>query len=157
MIPEVATAASIVSTFKNLKELTTALRDQVPPEVRERVQDLTELLMEAQVATFNAQQEIFRLTQRCRDLEEELRRVEDWETTKSRYVLKQIGGTVVVYVQKPAVDSPEVPHWLCANCFEDRKKSYLQAGLASGLRRAWKCGRCDQTLALGLAYEPGKL
>ncbi len=145
---EIATFAAVITTLKNLKDLTASLGDQVPPQVREQVLALSDKLLEMQAAALDAQQREIHLTNRCRQLEDELSRVNDWEAERARYTLVQVSKLASVYVQKLDVDTPHAPHWLCANCFEDRQKSYLQPGEQRSDRRTWKCQRCHATLVI---------
>ena len=63
------------------------------------------------------------------------------ETT--RYVLRSVDGGVVRQ-QKANHASGAPPHWLCANWFEEQKKSYLQKDpwIVDG-GHLWACPRCS--------------
>jgi hypothetical protein len=41
--------------------------------------------------------------------------------------LKSVGTGATVYVLKPDERGTEPPHWLCPNCFVQRKKSFFQS------------------------------
>jgi hypothetical protein len=60
------------------------------------------------------------------DLKAQIRKFSGWETEKQRYELKQVGRGISAYMLKPDVRGTESPHWLCATCFENGKKSHLQ-------------------------------
>ncbi len=60
-------------------------------------------------------------------LKAQLSSVNDWENEKSRYVLMSpwSGSPVSVYHLLEANSKGENPHWLCPNCFHQKKKSVL--------------------------------
>ena len=138
---DIGSFAAAVGIVKTLKDLTASLGDDVPRELREQILALGDKVMEMQTAALEA-------LQRETQLQEELRRVKDWETEKARYIPQNIDQKIV-YAQKPEARTHEdVPHWLCARCFEDRKKSYLQGtGPLAGGRRNWTCWRCKAQLS----------
>lgn len=153
-----ATIATIIGTVKTLADLrilTKKLGERVPAEVREQISALYEQVSDLQGAALAAQQREIDLTARCREVEAELGRVNDWETEKERYTLQLIGGTAPVYVQKLDVDAPAAPHWLCANCFEDRRKSHLQLAKKLVEMRNWRCARCEAFVLLDWQFTPG--
>ena len=156
----VTTTIALAKALKDLNDLRKCLPKRVPPEVRDRVSELCEQIVNVQVATVAARERESELTERCHELQEELRRVNDWETQKDRYTLRKIDGLAFVFVPEPApprIDESEARHWLCARCFEDRKKSHLQA---TGERvnyhlQRWKCPRCDAAVVVGWRTQPG--
>ena len=152
---EIASFAAAIAIVKNLKDLTTSLGDQVPEDVREQVMALSDRVMDMQTAALDAQKRETELTEQCRQLQAELGRMNDWETERARYTLQQIDGLAFVFA--PERTGGEAPHWLCANCFEDRTKSYLQAhaGLAAYDRRNWECRRCRGIVVVNNGTTPG--
>ena len=80
----------------------------------------------------------------------------DWEATKTRYTLRLLDGNVSVYVQTADINARGATHWLCANCFEDRRKSHLQPHeVTKGRLRLWRCSRCKTEATMRLAVSPG--
>ena len=76
------------------------------------------------------------------DLEKKLVEQEGWDKERARYQLEKIGGSCgFVYALKKSEPPVEPTHWLCSNCYEDKKKSILQFAPKSGLNR-WACPRC---------------
>lgn len=60
------------------------------------------------------------------DIEKELLDLKEWNVEKSRYELKKLETGVFVYSPKQNIASSVPDHWLCANCYNDNKKSILQ-------------------------------
>lgn len=135
--------ATAIAILKNLNDLMASAGESVPREVLDQVRALqTELLA--------AQQREIDLTERCRKLEDELSRVDDWETVKTLYVPYRMSGGATVYALKPEHQGDdEAPQLLCANCFQDRRMSHLQPQEPTALNRTpWKCPRCEATLVI---------
>lgn len=65
------------------------------------------------------------LANRNRELEVELARLGDWENDKQRYSLVNPWEGAAVYALKQSHSNSEAPHWLCANCYQARKKTFL--------------------------------
>lgn len=87
---------------------------------------LQEHILGAQQALAAAQETQATLTQRIRDLEQEIVHLKDWECEKQRYQLQAIDVGVFAYMPKPGMENGEPPHWLCANCFNRGQKAFLQ-------------------------------
>ena len=134
--------ATAIAILKNLNDLMASAGESVPREVLDQVRALqTELLA--------AQQREIDLTERYRKLEDELSRVDDWEAVKTRYVPYRVFGGATVYALKPEHQGDEPPQFLCANCFQNRRLSYLQPQEPTALNRTpWKCPRCGATLVI---------
>ena len=147
-------AAKALTELNNLAK---TLGNRVPAPVREQISALYDRVSALQNAVLEKQQQAAELAERCRQLEDDLKSVNDWETERKRYTLKQIGELACAYVQEPDGDTPHTPHWLCANCFEDRKKAYLQPGDRSKREyRTWKCQRCNATFVISWSASPSK-
>ena len=155
---EIATVATFLGALKNLKDLTASLSDTVPQQVRDQVLDLADRFSDVQVGLLESHQREAELVDRCRALKEELDRAKDWETQRARYLLKTLNSGAAVYVQKPDVEVPEDPHWLCANCFENREKSIVQPqrGILQQGQQEWKCPRCRATFGVPWGAAPSK-
>jgi hypothetical protein len=93
-------------------------------------------------------------------LKQEVVRLKDWSGEKKRYDLTPIGERAVVYAEKPDVEEPKAPHWLCQQCFDDTHKSALQfrdvvapmGGL--GMMAVWTCNRCKAEIRTGRHTTP---
>ena len=60
------------------------------------------------------------------ELEKQIVGMKNWEAEKQRYALQPIfENTAAVYALKESMSNGEAPHWLCPNCFESGKKSFL--------------------------------
>jgi hypothetical protein len=85
-------------------------------------------IIELQKELLSAQAAQSDMTQRIRDLQEELASFETWDAEKEKYQLKQLvpSGPSFAYVLKPQAASGEPFHCICATCYQKRIKSVLQ-------------------------------
>ena len=68
----------------------------------------------------------------------------DRDAWKDDYELSDIGLEVPVYTPASWSESADSPHWLCAHCFANDKKSYLRPAPGEhiiGRPRYWSCSR----------------
>jgi len=124
MLPEITAG---ISGLKNARDLIKSLGSAKTDAAVAQVQiDLQNVILDAQQALFAANEAQSTLTQRVHDLEQELMSLKDWNAEADRYELTQIEGALSAYVLKKGMEGRQEPHWLCANCFQDKHKSFLQ-------------------------------
>jgi hypothetical protein len=84
-----------------------------------------------------------------RELEEELRRFEDWDTEKQRYKLEDVGQGCMAYVLKPGVENGEPAHSICAVCYQEGRKSILVPfHISVGRGDALQCHVCGSEMVI---------
>ena len=95
-----------------------------------------------QVATL--QQSVSALMQENEELKREATRKKDWEAESKRYMLYKAAEGLVVYALKESMSNGEPPHYLCANCFSDGKKTvlYISNVPGSSMKEAICCKTC---------------
>lgn len=104
--------------------------------------ELMGLLLEAQEAQAALIAEKHNLAERVRELEA-------WDGEKQRYELVNLAAGVVAFALKPEAKGAELDHQLCANCFEQGHKRYLQFETRNpGRTRVAVCHGCDATLVV---------
>ena len=73
-------------------------------------------------------------------LKDENKKFKNWEREAERYTLVEVIAGVTAFTPKPGMENGEAAHYLCANCFARREKSFLaQKPLVYG---ALHCGIC---------------
>jgi len=128
-------AVDITKTFINIKSV--ADFETMASELRKRI-------AAAQVATLEAQSEQSTMIQRINNLEKEITRLEAWSAEKQRYQLTKLGNYGVhAYALKKSMSNSEPPHYICTNCYEDRRKSILQPQKRNGGRFMLLCPKCE--------------
>lgn len=152
---ELVAIGGAIAAVKNLADLIGKLGEGVSKESRETVAQLYSSVLDLQQQLLAAQSREHDLFARCRALEAEIAHARDWRAEVNRYVLRRVDGGVVRQ-QKADCASPDPPHWLCANCFEEERRSYLQRDtrIVDG-RHLWKCARCSFAVLVDSDTAPG--
>ncbi len=88
--------------------------------------ELRDHLINAQNSIFESQAQQSTLIQRVHDLEKELMSIKAWEKEKERYQLIEPWRGCFLYALKEASKGTEPPHWICAQCYQEGRKSLLQ-------------------------------
>jgi hypothetical protein len=130
-----------ISALKSAFDLAKGLKD---------IDDATRrnaAIIELQQKILSAQEAESELLDRERELKKRVEELENWEATAARYRLIKLNSGVVCYELRPDLPGDEAPHCVCADCFADRKKGFLQPYSKFGVDR-FKCNRCSQELLL---------
>ena len=120
--------------------------------------EFTQTLIEVQEKSLSLIQSNQELLVTNESLKQQLADNEKWEQEQTRYVLENVGNGATVYSLDPEKASGQPLHWLCPNCFEDRKKSMLQrTGKTDGiLASVFKCNRCKSEVIAQRAHPSPK-
>jgi hypothetical protein len=161
-MPDIGAIASALSSLKAAKDIAEAmvsLRDTAAFQTK--LIEFQGKLIDANNAAFSAQEERTALLERIRDLEKQVADLKAWRTEKQQYELKDIyEGISFAYVLKPHAQDTERPHWLCANCYNNGKKSILQRGQKkmdpAGRLPGWDCPSCKTTIFFRYDISPSK-
>ncbi|NJM33471.1 MAG: hypothetical protein HC850_00865 [Rhodomicrobium sp.] len=113
-------------------------------------------IFDAQSSALALQEERSTLIERIRHLEKEMADLKAWGSEKKQYELKQVDLGAFAYVPQPDTQAAKQPHWLCANCYEDGKKSFLQSqgGVSNGRGQKHACARCEAWIATRFGVHP---
>lgn len=114
---------SLKDAYELTKELTAL---QVSTEFKTKITELLAQLMTAREEAAALQEQNLSLLSEVRDLKAQATKREDWLAEKQRYALSKLEGAAVAYLLQPAHRAGQAPHALCAQCFDDGKKGYLQ-------------------------------
>jgi hypothetical protein len=116
--------------------------------------EIIEKLLALQMDALSLQEKHSALIHEKEELEKKVLEAQKWSETESQYELKQVvPGKIVRSYKKPS-ESTDPPHWLCPNCWEDKKKSVLQGHLNMGDAWDFSCLRCRFTVGVGRANFP---
>ena len=117
-------AGTIAKGLLNLKSLA---------DVQGKVIELQSAILAAQRSALSAQAEQSAMIQQVANLEKEVARMKAWEETKQRYqLISAWDGGFVYALKQPLGEATEPPHWICAKCYEDGRKSVLQSSYNFG-------------------------
>jgi hypothetical protein len=143
-----------ISALKAAFDMTKALADMSDAAKRDRLSiNLQKEILAAQAAQSELVEEIS-------SLKAKLASFETWDAEKQRYELYRIvtGSTTYALTQGGAKSEP--PHWICASCYEDRKRSILQYAGPAGKTVTtsklgeWQCPRCHFSIRVPHSISP---
>lgn len=153
-MPDITALAAALSSLKAAKDIAEAmigLRDGAA--FQSKLIEFQSKLIDANNASFAAQDERAALLQRISELEEKVAGFETWKAEQQRYELKDFGAGAFAYSLKQEAQGAEPPHQICASCYQSGKKSILQtvpgnnARTALGIRATHRCSACRAEVA----------
>ena len=117
--------------------------------------ELTQHILDAQLALTAAYEAQATAAERIRHLEQQIVQFENWETEKQRYQLCDVGQGALAYSLKGGVEPSEHPHSICPQCYEDGIKSLLKhEHLTAARAETLVCHRCGLDLAISGRRSP---
>jgi hypothetical protein len=139
---EIAAAITGLRSALDITKAMVGLRDA--EAFRTKSIELQSIIMDAYDKGITAREAQSEQLNRIGTLEAEVARLKNWDAEKDNYELKKCGEGSVAFMLKPNMRGSEPPHWLCPNCFSNRKKSFLNSTGASQ-QRGWvyKCSVCS--------------
>lgn len=151
-VSEISALFSSLKAAKDVAQAMVGLRDEAAFQAK--AIELQSKILDAQSAAFAAEENRATLVDRVRDLEQQVIRMQSWESEKQRYELKELGNGTLAYAVKESVRGAEPPHWICSSCYQHAKKSVLQPETRNpGRIKTWVCHECDAVLIASGAAE----
>jgi cell division protein FtsB len=147
-IPEIT---SLISAIKSAAEISRFILDKTKDiQVRSKIIDLQNIISDLQGKIFtlqslilSLQKENMELEYQIKDLKKQIIENEQWDETQRRYKLISLGSGSQAYRYQPEEGSDTPIHYLCANCFNSRKKSILQKTGYAHDGAIYKCFTCQ--------------
>lgn len=124
MLAEISAGLSSMKAAKDVLQAFNGVQTAVA--VQEVKFTLQGLILDAQQGLFSAQEAQSSDARKIADLEQEIVRLKDWSADKQRYEAVDAGRGTITYTPKAGMENGEPAHWLCANCFNQGRKSFLQ-------------------------------
>jgi hypothetical protein len=109
-----------LSAFKSMLDIAKSLKDINDATIR------NEAVIDLQDKILTAREQQTKLLERISELEKQVASFETWDAEKQRYELKDLGFGSLVYMLKREARGTELPHWVCARCYGDRRISIIQ-------------------------------
>lgn len=121
---------------------------KVDAAVNEKVIELSSIIISLQAETLSLQTEYSKLVQTKSELEKVITKMNEWNITKEKYILREIAPDVFAYSHKEEKDSAGNKHWLCANCMDNEKKeSIYQVSIKGNLpNHTYYCPSCKNEI-----------
>ena len=143
---DLSTITSLKAAFDISKSI---LEIKSTTEIQDKVIKLQSALMEAQNSAMSATTAQLELQEKVRTLEEQLRAANEWGDQESRYSLVcPWQGSAQVYALKRSASEGEGPHFLCSNCFHNKRKVILNPSRKEA-RTLMACPSCSATMDTG--------
>lgn len=132
---------------KQLESNLTHLREL--NETSAKTLEIVQMTLELQQLVTSLQLDLRTLQFNHRDLEEKIRHYEQFDVEKDQYSIHQFATGAVVYRPiQPVTNADGDPfyYYLCANCYNQSKKSILQPAEVIDNYRTLKCHSCSSVI-----------
>ena len=96
-------------------------------EKNQAIIDIQRNVLEAQRALTEADGVHAADLKRIAELEQEIVRLKDWSAERKRYQLVDVWQGAFAYMPKPGMEDGQPAHWLCTNCFNQGRRSFMQS------------------------------
>ena len=124
---DMGSIAAALGGLKTAGEIAKALLQMKSDAERQaKVIELQSVILAAQSSAISAQSDQFAMLEEVRKAKEELAKVKAWETEKQRYRLAQPFSGCMVYALQKSMSDGEPPHYICAACYQQGRRSILQ-------------------------------
>jgi hypothetical protein len=151
--------AGAVSSLKTASEIVKSLvdvRDQAL--FTSKAIELQRIIVDALGSAATAQSEQISLIEQIRGLQSEISSFNNWESTATRYRLKEMGGSTFAYKLKEENAEIELIHLACPRCFEKKTRSILQFTDRDVYQRdRYRCHACQSDFNFGVKVQPAHL
>lgn len=120
-------------------------------QVQDRIREMNEKILAAQESAIASGDYQSALLKQIGNLEKHITELEAWDAEAKTYCLTDVGKHGVTgkfaYAPKEGTHFSEPAHLLCAQCYQDRHKSILQAQvLYPGMCDTLMCHRCQSVV-----------
>jgi hypothetical protein len=140
---DMGSIAAAVSSLKGASDIAKGLLSlHTMTEVQSKAIELNQAIIDAQHQIFAANAAQSQLVERVRQLEGQIAAMENWDAESQRYKMATPYSGVTVYAVQKTMSNGEPPHYLCANCFQSRKRSILANSTAKDGHIAIVCAAC---------------
>jgi len=136
MAIEFSKAIGLVSAITGTAKRLLETREEV--KVNEVAIQLQGIVLDLQSEMMIIQSDYQNILRSREELEKKLVEQESWDKERARYVLKNVGAGVFVRALNATAIPSEPAHWLCANCYDEKKKSIMQGCAVN----TYRCPRC---------------
>ena len=139
-----------VTSLKSATEISKSILEiKSTTEIQGKVIELQAALLEAQTSAISATTAHLELLEKVRNLEDQLKAANEWGDQKNRYSLVcPWENAAQVYALKRSVSGGDEPHFLCPNCFHN-KRSVILNPMKRNHWTVLTCPSCKATAETG--------
>ena len=135
---------SIKSALGMVKLISDSRKDA---NLQERTIELRDVIISIQSSFAELYERYSSLLSENGELKEEITQIHQWESTKSIYDLTKSKFGTYVYAPNESHPNSNPLHYLCTNCYDNRKKSILQVTKrASSTYYMYTCPYCSMKI-----------
>ena len=134
-----------VESIRQLATILNGLRkskDLSSTQAQVQINRSAELVNDALSKAINSQMTQLELTKKLEELQRKVHEFERWESEEKKYSLRCYSGQYVYQLKAELVNADRPNHYLCANCYDERKKSILQYRHGT----IYVCHRCSNSV-----------
>jgi rubrerythrin len=144
---------SIKTAFSNIKIASDIIKGILSIK---SMTEINEKAIELQGIILSLQDKIFDIQKEYSEIYDKYSEISNWtKNIASHYSLYDTGEGKFVYALKQEFVKPDEPmHWICAQCFNERKKSILQAARKDEFAHSVQCPICKFYVFIELKPEP---
>ena len=136
-------ASALVASLTGVFNLANSIKDAVDDtKLQLKTADLVSGIIDLQQQVLAMQVEYSSALADKNELEKKLAEAERWELEREKYELCEIVSGNFAYVSKSSGGTGPPKHYICANCYEDKKKSILNTDYIMGENAGYSCPRC---------------
>jgi hypothetical protein len=150
-------AATISAGLQSLKaafDIGKALLNlSLSAQIQDRIREMNDRILAAQESAIASRDYQSALLQQIGNLEKQITDLEAWNAEAETYELTNVrepnnpAGPAFAYAPKKGAHTAEPPHFICAQCYEERHKSILQREMFHlGGCQVLICNRCSAML-----------
>lgn len=151
-------ASTLLTYAKGLEAIgglvTTILRLGNTAESQQKLLELNSVILAAHESAFRAQAHESALLEENGTLKEELRSLSKWEEEKQRYQLHSFESGGFAYALKGSAKGDDPPHWICATCYQEGRKTILQKGTHGQMEANHVCAFKHPPLIINWRIKP---
>lgn len=156
---DIATISAGLQSLKAAFEIGKAMLNLgLSVQVQDRIREMNERILAAQESAIASSEYQTALLKQIGDLEKQIADLEAWNAEAETYQLTAVARHgkmgVLVYAPKEGTHATEPSHALCANCFNNRHKAFLQNEERAGRCDVLACHRCGSDLYLTGYRQP---
>jgi hypothetical protein len=117
-----------------------SLKNEV--ERNENIAKILEILLSVQHDALSIQEKYSKLLKEKDEIAKKLMDLDRWSDIENNYELKEVSAGIFVYSYKKHANSSTPSHWLCTNCYKDKKFSIIQVGIKYPASKDYICPSC---------------
>ncbi|MCK4798930.1 MAG: hypothetical protein KAT05_16260 [Spirochaetes bacterium] len=137
----------LATSFKATIDIVKGLKSSYDAKALTQAQtQILEHLLTLQFEALSLQEKHSAVINEKQELVKKLEQFVQWGETEAEYELKEIRRGMFVYSSNNSQSSKIPTHWLCTQCWDERKKSILQARHHTETEAEYVCPRCNLTI-----------